>query len=96
MANSEVNFGTNNNNNNNSIPGVSSGSSDAEERYRAVATDMASHWHPPAKTGRSPYVQRRPMCRGADFFYPFQEYIAGGGVGRYKNTAVMSMRINNV
>jgi len=36
------------------------------------------------------------MSRGADFFPAFQEFIASGGVARFKNTAVMSVRINNV
>jgi hypothetical protein len=47
-------------------------------------------------TSRSPYEAGVMMCRGAAYFPKFKEYIEKGGIARYKNSVVASIRVNAI
>jgi hypothetical protein len=74
------------------------------ERYFQVARDLAPDTTFDGQRGapcgglpsRGPYRPKVAMMHGAKYFPKFQEFIEAGGLGAYKNTVVMNIRINNL
>mmetsp|Transcript_17299 Transcript_17299/g.22461 ORF Transcript_17299/g.22461 Transcript_17299/m.22461 type:complete len:752 (+) Transcript_17299:74-2329(+) len=74
---------------------------DADQRYLRASKDEAAFnffAQNPLKvpTSRSPYQSGVLMCRGAAYFPMFKDYIEQGGIARFKNSVVASIRINSL
>jgi hypothetical protein len=58
---------------------------EADKLYAKVAAEADDTFMGLRPPSRSPYRQGAVMCRGADFYDTFNNYIYDGGLGRYKN-----------
>jgi hypothetical protein len=71
---------------------------EADERYLEVAKDAAlrDFFATKEQPSRAPYASGEVMCRGAQFYPKWKAFLEQGGVGKFKNAVVTSIRVNSL